>query len=251
MKKFLKIIPAVFSLIIPVFFCFQAHADTLVAGHAEWMPWCWTEKTGDKGILIDIFKKACEQAGIPSATINIPIKRRNELEWGKRVNVELGVIPEWREKYKDVSLYTIPVFRTVNVVLAKKGKMPKTDRVEDFFGKTLGTNRGFIYTDGFTEAFEQKKITRMDTVEGSAIIKMMVHDRFDAAILDRYEARYCLKSMNLNVEDFEEVYIFKTVTDLRFRLHKSQKHLLEKLDKTLKKMKEDGSIQQIVDKYTK
>ena len=228
-----------------------AHANTLVAGHADWQPWCSKNPAGQKGVLIDIFNLACRRAGYRCETLVMPLPRRNTVAWGDSVNVELGVIPEWREEYSRVSVYTIPVIQTVNVVIARCGRMPKTDAIDAFYGKTIGTNRGYTYTDGFDEAFAGGRIRREDTIEGRSIVLMLVHDRFDAAILDRHEARFWFKTLNIDERRFEEVYVFKQPNDLRFRLHSDLAPLLPRLDQTLRAMQADGSLQQIVDAYTR
>lgn len=162
------------------------------------------------------------------------------------------MIPEWRKEYNHVSVYTIPLVRTVDIILAKKGKIPRTDSIETFCGKSLGTNLGYFYTDGFNEAFERGKIKRDDTSsEGASIIRKLLADRFDAAILDKYEAEYWFKKMNLNAGDFEDVYTFKTASNLRIRLHKSKAHLVGDINQVLEKMKHDGTIQKLIDNYTK
>lgn len=229
------------------------YSETIVAGVGVWKPWqeCVPGKKDCKGILPEIFRMAVSMAGHQPALRGVPHNRRNEVEWGKKVDAELGCIPEWREKYKDVSVYTIPIIRTVNVVLAEKGKLPKTDTIETFYGKSVGTTLGYHYTDGFTEAFESGKIKRDDSREGPTIIRKLIGHRVDGAILDRYEALYWLKEMMLVPGDFEEVYEFKTVTDLRIRLHKNKNHLITDINKAIEKMKKDGVIRKIIDNYTR
>lgn len=174
------------------------------------------------------------------------------LNGGKTVDVELGVIPAWRGDFEDVSVYSVPVFDTVNVLVAKTGKLKKSDDIKDFYGTMIGTNVGYYYTDGFSEAFESGKITREDSgEEGSSILKKLYVDRSDAVILDRYEARYWIKELGYGSENFEEVYKFKTDTPLQFRFHIDNKPIMEDFNKAITKMKQDGTIQKIAEKYTK
>jgi len=228
------------------------YSETIVAGVGEWQPWTkgTNKNTGEGvGILVEIFNTAVRQAGHQPVIRICPQVRRN-FEWGRLVDAELGVIPEWREGLESVSVYTIPIVRTVDIIIAKKGKITGAKTIKSFYGKSLGTNLGYVYTDGFNEAFKTNKIKRDDTSsEGSSIIKKLVSGRFDAAILDRHEARYWLKKMNLNIADYEEVYEFKTISNLRIRLHKNKTHLVKDINKALKKMKDDGTIKNITDKY--
>ena len=228
------------------------HAETIVGGIGEWPP--WTQDIGKiddgKGILVEIFKEAVTRAGHQPRIQLSPHKRRHYIDWGKRIHAELGCIPEWRKEFQDVSVYTIPFVTTRNVILAKKGAMPKVTSKEDFYGKTLGANLGYYYIDGFSEAFDAGKIVRSDTPEGPTLMRMLLKDRLDGAIIDRYEARYWIKTMKLNPDDFEEVYTFSISSNLRMRLHKDKAHLIEALNRSLKEMQHDGTIQRIIDKYT-
>ncbi|MFP4548976.1 MAG: substrate-binding periplasmic protein [Fidelibacterota bacterium] len=227
------------------------NADTLTAGISDWPPWQMLDSEQCyPGIMTDIFREATARAGIDLTLLHMPNIRRNELCWGKSVDAELGVSPGWRPKYADVSVYTIPVFETVNVVVAKKGQFSKTDSLSTFYGSTIGTNLGYFYADGFIAAFEKGLIRREDTSkEGPLIMYKLINERVDAVILDKYEALYWIKKLELERENFEFVYEFKTITDLRIRLHKSKSPLLPELNEKLTEMKNDGTIQKVLDNY--
>jgi len=227
--------------------------DTITAGISDWPPWQMLDsKQCCTGIMTEILQEAATRAGIGLQLIHMPNIRRNELCWGNSVDVEMGVSPKWRKKYADVSVYTIPVFETVNVVVVKKGRFSKTDTLSTFYGSTIGTNLGYYYADGFTAVFEKGLIHREDTSkEGPLIIYKLINDRVDAIILDKYEALYWIKNLGVERVDFEFAYEFKTITDLRIRLHKSKEHLLPVLNEKLMDMKEDGTIQRIKEQYIK
>lgn len=224
-------------------------AETLVGGIGNWRPWTWEDGNEAVGILVDVFKIAVKHAGHEAEIKALPHKRRNDIEWGSSVHVELGVLPEWREKYKEVSVYTIPFVKTQDIILAKKGAMEKAVSVEDFYGKRLGATLGYFYVDGFSEAFEAGKIVRDDSSEGPSLMRKLDKGRIDGAILDKHEARYWIKMLNLNPEDFEIIYTFSIVSNLRMRLHKSKEHVLPELNAALQSMLDDGTIQEIIENY--
>jgi ABC-type amino acid transport substrate-binding protein len=250
----MNILKALISLSILMISVMQGTADAekIVGALDTWVPWFETVGNNDaKGIVADIFRTAVKRAGHEPEIKIIPTKRRNERAWGKSVDAELACIPEWREKFKDVSVYTVPFAETGNIVLAKKGRLKKTDSVESFYGKTFGANLGYHYTDGFAEAFASGKIKRVNCYEGNSIVSKLADGEVDGIIIDRYEAQYWLKEMKLNPDDFETVYSFKIVTKLRMRFHKDKEYLLEDLNKAIEAMKNDGTIQKIIDSYTK
>lgn len=121
--------------------------------------------------------------------------------------------------------------------------------IKTFYNKIIGGNLGYHYTDGFSEAFQNGKIRRIDTHDARSLIAKLQFNTIDGAILDKHEARYWLKEMNLNTDDYDDVYHFKIISKLRMRLHKSKQHLIAPLNKVLQEMKDNGEIMKIVEKY--
>ena len=227
------------------------YAETLIGGISDWRPWTQDDDGEAIGILVDIFKTAVKRAGHETQIKVLPHKRRNEIEWGKGTHAELGVIPEWRGKYAEVSVYTIPFITTQDVILAQKGTLERADSVEDFSGKRLGTTLGYYYVDGFSDAFEAGKIVRDDSSEGPSLMRKLAKGRIDGAILDKHEARYWIKELRMNPDDFEIVYTFSIISNLRIRLYKGKEHLLPELNAALQAMIDDGTIQEIIETYMK
>ena len=228
-----------------------APAETVVGGINNWRPWSIAEGDGYGGILAEVFVEAVRRAGHEPELRPMPHKRKNEREWGKTVFVELGVLPEWRERFADVSRYTVPFVETQDVVLARKGTMAAAGSVEDFHGKRLGATLGYTYVDGFAEAFEAGHVLRDDAPEGPSLMRKLELGRVDGAILDRHEALYWMRTLGMDPEDYEVAYTFTIVSRLRMRLHPALEHLLPALDAALRSMEEDGTIRRIVEAYVR
>lgn len=223
-----------------------SHAETLHIGGAEWRPWIIKKGNSLTGIVIEICKEAIKRAGHDSVVIEIPQKRRDLIEWGRKITVEAGCDKSWRKRFEDVSVYTEPYIETRNVVVSYKGAYPVTDTIETFHGQRIGCNLGFYYTDGFNEAFDQGKIIRDDSKEGPYLIKKLLRKRYNAVIADTLEWKYWMKEMGHDISKFEECYRFNQVTNLRMRLHVSKKHLVDPLNKSLESMKADSTTDNIV-----
>ncbi len=240
----------IFILLITMHFTIFA-SEIIVCSFEDWRPWLITKGKNDgEGILIDLLKHATEKTDYKLEIVILPFNRRNYFEWGKTVNAEPGCIPEWREKFSDTSIYTIPLISTNNVIIAKKGHFKKqNNELEDFYGKRIGTNLGYFYSDGFSEAFDYKLIFRDDSKEGSSILKKLNTYRVDCIIIDKYEAEYWIKYLDFDKNDFQTVYTFSTTSDLRVRLHKDIEHILDTLNKGIKQVIDSEDFQIILDKY--
>ncbi len=225
----------------------------LRVGLGDWMPYQrMNPSTGEaEGLLVQLLKTAMEECGYTYSIRFVPNVRRNEIEWGKTVFAELGVIPRWREPFADTSLYTVPVLTTRNVVLARKGTLEKTTSIHPFYGRTIGTNLGYHYDDGFQEAFQEGKIIREDTTEGESLFEKLKRSRVDAVIADYYEAVYWIYLLGYDWEDFEVVYGFQEESHLKFRLHTDMEHMLEPLNEALQATIRSDSFQQLVDGATR
>lgn len=225
------------------------HAEELVAGINDWLPWQYEDKNGAVGIIVDIFKEAAERAGCEPIITVMPHIRRNTVEWGASVHVELGVVPEWREAFSEVSVYTIPFVTTRDIILAKRGRMREAVSVTDFFGKRVGATLGYFYTDGFSEAFEKGHLIRDDSPGACVLLRKLFDDRIDAAILNEHEARYGLETLGMNPDVFKTVYVFSDPLGLRMRLHTDKKRLVPALNAALTDMLEEGAIDDIIRNY--
>jgi polar amino acid transport system substrate-binding protein len=233
-------------------FISPAQADTVRGVGNVWCPWMMEDDAKNAiGAGVDIFKELAKRSGY-DVTVNIyPQVRRDKMFETNELDAEVGVSEEWRGYQKDISVYTVPFFETVNVVLVRAPDGITTESVDSFKGKTIGGNIGYFYTDGFQQAFEKGTIKRKDVSEGGALMKMLVSKRVDGIIMDRYESRYWMKKLNLNPKDYKEGFVFKTVTKLSMRFHKNKKELLPKFNSGIEEMKKSGEILKIIDKYTK
>lgn len=239
------------SIIILLNFWLLA-GDVIVCSFEDWRPWLISKGNNNgEGILIDIFEQALEIIDYKLEIRILPYNRRNYYEWGKSIHAEPGCIPAWREKFADTSVYTIPLINTNNVILAKKGNFQTPhNKLHDFYNKRIGTNLGYFYTDGFSEAFEKELIIRDDSKEGTSILMKLNTNRVDCVIIDKYEADYWIKFLGLNRKDFEVVYRFSQISDLRIRLHKDKEYLIEPLNKAIKQITESSDFENIIKKYT-
>jgi len=225
----------------------MAVAQTLQAGIAEWPPYQMYDGTGVTGVVIDLLQDVSARTGYTIAYQQLPQNRMLKYFRDKTIPLEPACNPAWREADQDISLYTVPYMQTSNVVLMKKGSGIKATSPKDFRGKVLGCDFGYVYTDGFEEEFKNNAITREDVTTGTkGNIEKLAANRVDGIIVDPVVAQYWIKELQMNPDDFEEIYTFKTDLFLSMRLHVSQEALLPALNTAIEAMKAEGSIEKII-----
>lgn len=237
-------------LVITGFMISTAPAQTLTVGTAPWIPWQMKEGEKITGITIDILREISTQTGITFEFEVMPHKRMMRMFQLNQIDVESIVDPAWREDQRDISVYSVPVVITRDVILARKDQGIEGESLEDFFGLRIGCGLGYYYPEGFQEAFEENKILREDIPEinmENNILKMNAN-RIDAAIFNQQQALYFLKKLNQDPDEFEVVYEFAP-SPLSMRLHVSHRELLPMINKTIENMKVNGRIDAIVKKY--
>lgn len=88
-------------------------------------------------------------------------------------------------------------------------KSLKTKSVDAFFGKTISVGLGNYYGEGFSDAFNAKKIARFDCSIEEAIVKVLNYGRADAAIIDQYVALHVIGKIGIDINNFAAAYNFK------------------------------------------
>lgn len=226
-----------------------ADAQQLRVGTYEWPPYTTGPETGLRGIAVDIYAALGVKTGLDFQLSYLPLKRLLLGFRAKTLDTECLVNAAWREDYNDISVYSNSIMETANIVLMKKEHALSARSVADFAGKKMGCNLGYFYTDGFQEAFENRTIRRENAISAKSLLLMLDSDRLDAVILDQYEARYTLRELNLNPENFTVAYTFVTKSLLCIRLHTDKKELLPRLNEGIRALKADGTVNKILQAY--
>lgn len=223
-------------------------AQTLVIGTSDWKPWQIVKEGQLTGITPEILHVLSRRTGCKMDIKVLPQRRLMREFERQQIDMEPAVSPSWREKQRDISVYTNPYCETSDVILVRKGSGIAGTAVQDFKGRSLGCGLGYYYPEGFQEALANGDIIRDDNPVSEYNIMKLAQHRLDGIIVDRIQAAYMIDVLRLKAEDFEIAYVFGP-SKLSLRLHKSKQDLLPILDKALESMKADGTIDRIVAKY--
>jgi ABC-type amino acid transport substrate-binding protein len=227
-------------------------AETLTIGGVEVPPWLMQDGDEVVGINVDIFREVATRTGYDMAYRVLPQKRMLVEFRAEQIDIDPATNPMWTsDDDKAISVFSMPFYESANVVFVRKDSGIRANTVQDFRGKTIGCHVGYYYTDGFAEAFASGTMTRDDANSHVSNVKKLNANRVDAVIVDQVTGLYLIKQLGLNPEDFEIAYVFEAKSALSMRIHKNKEHVLSNVNQALQDMKEDGTIQNIIDTYTK
>ena len=232
---------------IPAFFVLEPlHAQTLRVGGVEWFPYYYAENGVQKGVFVSLYAELEKRSGISIKVVPASQKRMLLYFRERTIDAESFTNPAWRESDSAISVYTVPVMESVDVVIMLKNRGISASSERDFEGKTIGCNLGFYYGEGFNEAFEQKRIIRDDAAGSELCLRKLQAGRVDAVILDRLEAGYVMRKIGADPDAFAVAYTFRHVSPLSLRLHTSKKNLIPRLNDAIRSMSADGFVDRLL-----
>jgi len=166
--------------------------------------------------------------------------------------------PYYRPKERPYMDYSVPILAEEMAVLVRKDLLPRKKWIDDYKGLTIGINRGFaVFSD------DEKKLIKIEeeaTNRGN-LLKLGAK-RIDAYANDRISMLWSLQQLKssgeyrTNFVDVEIGTIIRTeygylgYTTSSGDKYSYKKDFMEKFDKEINKMKENGEIEAIVRRYT-
>ncbi|GAB7023725.1 substrate-binding periplasmic protein [Salidesulfovibrio brasiliensis] len=238
------------AIVLLALSCFAAPAsgqDIRAAG-AAWPPWIMRAGSEQAGIAIDVLLEAARRSGLTASFDIMPRKRVELLFQAGELNAEPAIHKPWRS-FDPNSDFTEPFALTRNVLMARAGQYAPVNNPRELPHLTIGTNRGFHYTDGFETLFAQDRLERDDWDSSKSLVNKLVSGRVDACIIDLQEFAYWTQRQSLSMNDFQTIYNFQEPSRLRIRIHKDASHTIPLLNRALLEMKQDGTIYGILCKY--
>lgn len=199
------------------------------------------------GIIVDVMEAVADQ--LEDATLsylNIPRKRQAlSLALGDIHLIPIGN-PKWEN---DPELYdwSIMLFQTRDVFVVSGESKFEIDKLEDLFGKRLGTILGYRYPE-LELMFENRTIFRENTKNLNSSFKMLQSNRVHAIINTDILVKYQLRS---NPVTKNLVIANKTLKpdNIKMKISKRSPYTVEQLNAAIIQLKRDGVINRILSKY--
>jgi polar amino acid transport system substrate-binding protein len=228
-------------------------ADPIVIfGNDSNPPKSWMDHGRPKGILVDVLREIATRTGLAFNLRLVPWKRAytNALEgrggiFGLSVNRKRMALFDFSEVlYVD----------EIRLVVIKGHEFPYHS-VEDLKGMVVGVTRGASYGDEFERARRTIFIPSEDSGTVSRL-RMLLAGRIDAALIGPGEAsvRLTIDRDKELVKNRGQFVILDTpfVRDdnyIGFSLDMHRQNTLAKINRALRKMREEGAIRRIEERY--
>lgn len=220
-----------------------ARAETFVVGLESKgvPPNSFPENDARKGIRIEVLEAVGAVTG-DTFIIKRVAKERLLRDFGKSYDIEASSNPAWRPQYQSISVYTKPYQTLVGGVAIRADKSFPVNSVEDLKGKRVGIIRGQVWPDWMPE---DGGYTPDWAVNADMLWKKFEAGRYDILLFIKYLAKYQAKERGLDIVFAKEIAKW----DISMRLHISKKSALDRLNKALDQLKQDGTIDAIFAKY--
>ncbi|MEJ2697860.1 MAG: transporter substrate-binding domain-containing protein [Candidatus Sulfobium sp.] len=197
-----------------------------------------------KGLYTELIEAVFTRMGTEVEIKALPWEEA--LKEGEKGKAAVGGIYKNSARLK-VYDYSAPLFDGRLAVYVKKGRAFPFIRLSDLQGKVIGLNRGWSYGDAF-DAARKKYHFKVEEAESNVQnFRQLVAGKIDCLVADEVAASQIMHKYNLRGQvvrldkpaAVNEAY-------LAFAKRLKKKDLLERFNKVLTKMKQDGSYRKLV-----
>ncbi|MDO5522023.1 MAG: basic amino acid ABC transporter substrate-binding protein [bacterium] len=213
-----------------------------MATNAEFPPYEYREGNNIVGIDVDIAKAIADDLGMELKVDSIefdsiiPAVNSGKADIGV---AGMTVTPDRKENVEFTDSYTT----STQVMIVKEDNTTIT-KPDNLSGKTVGVQTG---TTGDIYVTDKKDIEVKRFSKGMEAVQSVMQGKIDAVVIDREPAKEFVKQ-NTGIKILDEAY---TQEDYAIAVKKGNTELVDKINASLKKLKENGELQKIIDKYIK
>jgi len=227
--------------------------EILVVGNYNNPPKIYWKDNKPQGILVDILKYVESQSNYKISIELYPWKRAFSMgNNGERGIIGLSKTNERLENFD----YSDEIFLEEIILVVTKGNEFDFNSLNDLKGKIVGANRGAKYGELFVEGY-QKYFSLSEDGGAEQRLNKLLKDRIDVGIFGpgKYSLLNALAvNEQLKAQKNEFIILDKPFiqnpTYLGFSKKQNKKEFLKKFNLILAEAKKDGTISQIISKYT-
>jgi ABC-type amino acid transport substrate-binding protein len=242
MKMFKKIIPVLIVIVLMVTFsaCGKSGDKLVMATNAAFPPYEYYENETIVGIDVEIAQALAKKLGkelvIEDMEFNSII---GAVQTGK-ADIGLAGMTVTEDRLVSVN-FSIPYTTASQVIIVREGS--DIAGPDDLADKSVGVQEsttGDIYvTDEMPDADVQRYSKGVEAVQA------LIQGKVDAVVIDNEPAKVFVQQ-NPGLQILPEAY---TVEEYAIAISKKNEDLLNKINKALKELSDDGTLQSIISKY--
>ena len=234
----------IFVCISVLLFSFPTFAVTTlkynVNGSSGWVPYYIPNGSDGSGILGELVPKILSMAQIDIEKHNFPPKRTNQALATGLLDFDF-VSPSWFAggDMGEAFIQSEPVLNIQENIITLEQNTAAWADIDKIKGQSIGTIRGYLYHDA--DVFK-----RVDFASEKKLIMALHKNRVQAAISGDLPALYWAKQLNVPIS----LAAVHSKGVLVMRLRKEHHGLIPNINAAIVSLKKDGTIQQLVNKYT-
>lgn len=242
---------ALLTLLLPCPLFAQPGAGLVMGAPEEgWPPYHLPQREAPGfGILPDILEAACAALGVPLTYRSCPEKRCLRMLEAGTIDVYTKA-REWVEAPEDFD-WSRAVVPSEDTLLFTRARPVSAAREGGLAGLRVGTVLGYRYP-ALAAAFARGEVIRDDAPGVLYQIRKLVGGRTDAAVVNRLVAEWVIRENPEFVREdlcFAEVPLERAWFRFVFSKATAQGPLIDRLDAELERMRADGRLDTILERY--
>lgn len=152
----------------------------------------------------------------------------------------MTVTEDRKESVDFTDTYTAAV---QSIIIKKDGNIKSLDDVE---GKLIGVQQGTTGDIYASDDYGNDKVQRFN--EGADAVQALLNGKIDCVIIDDQVAKNFVDTHNTELELLDTAY---TEEEYAMAVKKGNTQLLNQVNKSIKNLKDNGTVRRIIDKYIK
>jgi len=235
----------IFILIFTLFIQYSYAKELIIVfGDYDSKPYTFlTNQTLSGGIIKDIMDEIGVELDIKIKYVNIPSKRVSNFLLEGKVHVRLITNPKWFKNHKQF-YWSTALFHDKDKIVIRKKDSVLINTIRDLKEKRLGTIRGYKY-----QILKDNNIIRDDVRTLQSNFKRLDRGIIDALIHSDILISYYIKRNQVHTKYITLKEIASTHSIHAMYTKNNLPISYKEIDAAFIKLKENGTIQKILDKY--
>jgi len=227
--------------------------EPLKMGWENWPPYQIKQDGAPKGIDMDTMRAIAKETGCKIKWVESPWKR--QLRSVKKGNIDAALTANYTEDRDKYGTFSEKYLDYESVLWVPSNHNGNYSSLKEFLeaGNTVGVARGFTYGDKADKLLKSGKYKDQVKQNNKVVlnIRMTAAQRVDGTIGNRYTIGYQAKQNGVRGKiRATDAIVQSSPVHILWSEKSVPKDVIKAWDKAIVKLRNDGTFQEIVDKYT-